>query len=123
MGGVDLMDGLMGRYHIRIKTRNIMVRIFYHFLDMAATNAYILYRRATEERWNDPSNDSSETKLLTLPQFREKIAAGLVAYSDKRAVGRPSSRPSTPTTPPPSEACYLQKGNVFFSVSTFLAHF
>lgn len=40
MGGVDLMDGLMGRYHIRAKTLNIMIRLFYHFVDMAAKNAF-----------------------------------------------------------------------------------
>lgn len=45
MGGVDLMDGLMGRYHVRAKTRDAATRLFYHFIDMAATNAYLLYRR------------------------------------------------------------------------------
>lgn len=91
MGGVDLMDGLMGRYHIRAKTRDPMTRLFYHFIDMAVTNAYILYRRIHTERMND-SNDISaeEVKLLQLPQFREQIAAALVTYSDKRNVGRPS---------------------------------
>lgn len=49
MGGVDLMVGLMGRHHFRTKSRNIMIRLFYHFLDMAATNAYILYNHKHDE--------------------------------------------------------------------------
>ncbi|XP_026471618.1 piggyBac transposable element-derived protein 1-like [Ctenocephalides felis] len=110
MGGVDLMDGLMGRYHIRAKTRDAATRLLYHFIDMAATNAYILYRRIHREKVHDSpdENDPSE-KLLTLPQFRKNIAAGLVNYNFKRQAGRPSSRlassdsrPSTPEVIPGS---------------------
>ncbi|KAH8325447.1 hypothetical protein KR074_003062, partial [Drosophila pseudoananassae] len=64
MGGVDLMDGLMGRYHIRAKTQDAMTGIFYHLVDMAATNAYVLYRRIKKE-------NKSTDKLLELPEFRE----------------------------------------------------
>lgn len=49
MGDVDMMDGLMGRYHIKAKSMNVMTRLFYHLLDMACTNAYILYRRIEAE--------------------------------------------------------------------------
>lgn len=92
MGGVDLM----GRYHIRAKTNNVMMRIFYHLIDMAATNAYILYNRM--HKVNDSSNNSTEkVKLLELPQFRERIAEGLVAY-----VKRQPGRPSTPAELPPN---------------------
>lgn len=49
MGGVDLMDGLMGRYHIEAKSRDVMMRLFYHFIDMAVTNAYILNNRIRRE--------------------------------------------------------------------------
>lgn len=44
MDGVDLMDGLLGRYHIRMKTVKWMSRFFYHVLDLAMVNAYLLYR-------------------------------------------------------------------------------
>ena len=91
MGGVDLMDGLMGRYHIRAKTRDPMIRIFYHLVDMAATNAYILHRRMYSENL---SSDNKNEKILQLPQFREAIAAGLVGYQDRRDVGRPACSPS-----------------------------
>lgn len=92
MGGVDLMDGL--------KSHDAMTRLFYHFIDMAATNSYVLYSRIKAERRND-SNDKSieDEKLMELPEFRKQIAAGLVTYTEKHSVGRPSSRPNTP---PPS---------------------
>lgn len=112
MGGVDLMDGLMGRYHIRAKTRNMMVRLFYHFVDMAATNSYILYRRIHAEKRNDSTDSVQNEKLLQLPEFREKTASGLVKFVDKLFVGRPTSRPLTPTTPPPASTppCNLRIG-------------
>lgn len=99
MGGVDLMDGLMGRYHIRAKTRDAMTRMFYHFIDMAVTNAFILYRRIQMERMNDSSDLSIEDEKLTqLPEFREQITSALVAFTDKRTVGRPSSAQATEST-------------------------
>ncbi|KAM8718230.1 hypothetical protein ACLKA7_000932 [Drosophila subpalustris] len=45
MGGVDLMDGLIGRYHIRMKARKWTNRIFFHLLDMAMVKAHVLYYR------------------------------------------------------------------------------
>ena len=56
MGGVDTMDGLLGRYHIRAKSMDPMIRLFYHFVDMAATNSYILYRHVHAEKFNDFSD-------------------------------------------------------------------
>lgn len=107
MGGVDLMDGLMGRYHVRAKTRDAASRLFYHLIDMSATNAYLLYRRIHAEKMNDSKSTSDvNLKLLDLAKFREEIAAGLIKYSSKRVIGRPSTlvdRPSTsnsrPSTP------------------------
>lgn len=80
----------MGRYHIRTKTLNIMIRLFYHFVDMASTNAFFLYKRVHAQKTNDSNNVSDEELLLQLPGFREEIAAGLVSFKNKRHVGRPS---------------------------------
>lgn len=82
MGGVDLMDGLIGRYHIRLKTKSASLKLFYHFLDMAMVNAYLLYRRI-----------HGEGCIIELPKFREQVASALCEYQlkpEKRAVGRPS---------------------------------
>lgn len=95
--GVDSMDELMGRYRVRAKTHDAVTHLFYHFIDMAATNAYILYRRIHTEKLNESSNTSGETvELLQLPEFRKQIAAELIKYS---SVVRSSSRPSTPDSP------------------------
>lgn len=64
MGGVDLMDGLMGRYNVRVKKCDAMTRMFYHFIEMATTNAYISYRRIHADKCNDSSNVSAEEKQL-----------------------------------------------------------
>jgi len=44
MGGVNLMDGLIGRYKIRLMTRKWTSKVFFHLLDVAMVNAYILYQ-------------------------------------------------------------------------------
>lgn len=98
------MDGLMGRYHIRAKTTNIMTRLFYHFIDMAATNAYILYHRiAAQKKLHPDYLQLEKEKLLELPEFRCELAEGLVAWSAKKPTGRPSmalARAGTATPPP-----------------------
>lgn len=79
MGGVDLMDGLLGRYHIRLKTSKWTLRLFYHLIDMAMVNAYLLYKRIHKE---SPS----------LPVFRAQVAAVLcVNEGVKKRPGRPTS--------------------------------
>lgn len=88
IGGVDLMNRLMGRYNIQQKTPDAITRLFHHFIDMAVTNAYILYRRIHGEGPDDSEDGSSGNgKLLKLPDFREEIAAGLVTYTQKRLTG------------------------------------
>ncbi|XP_046868543.1 uncharacterized protein LOC124460996 [Drosophila willistoni] len=90
MEGVVLMDGLMGRYHIRSKTQDAATRIFYHLVDMATTNAYILYRRIQKETM-------SSEEFIELPNFRESIAAGLVGYQSKNLPGRPLMKNNLPS--------------------------
>lgn len=45
MGGVDLMDSFIGRYHIRIKSRKWTTRLFYHLLNMTVINAWVLCKK------------------------------------------------------------------------------
>ncbi|XP_072392431.1 uncharacterized protein [Diabrotica undecimpunctata] len=112
MDGVDLINGLMGRYNIRAKSHDAITRLFYHFIDMAVTNAYILHKRMHAEKVNDSSNVSAKEWVLQLPRFRETVAASLVTYQEKRPVGRsnPStSRPSTSVDPQPGSSSVRQK--------------
>lgn len=82
MGGVDLCDSVIGRYHIRMKTRKWTNRLFHHLLDVATVNAYVLYSRV---RVGDK---------LELPKFRSQIAEALCFYaSGARRVGRPVKNP------------------------------
>lgn len=92
MGGVDLMDGLLGRYHIRMKTRKWTNRIFFHLLDMALVNAYILYQRLYKL--------DRRTHNIELPNFRSEVAESLCQTEFKRPVGRPRT-PVEPDTPSP----------------------
>lgn len=83
MGGVDLMDGLIGRYHIEMKTNKWTNRIFHHLIDVAMVNAYLLFRRV---RIDDKVN---------LPKFRSDVAEALCFFAGGaiRRVGRPASTP------------------------------
>lgn len=49
MGGVDLMDSYLGRYKIRTKSRKWYIRLFYHMIDMAVINSWVLYRKKTSK--------------------------------------------------------------------------
>lgn len=45
MGGVDLLDSLLGLYRISIRSRQWYKKIFFHMIDMCIVNVYCIYRR------------------------------------------------------------------------------
>lgn len=49
MGGVDLLDSLLGLYRIKIRSRQWYKKIFFHLVDMCAVNAWLLWRRKTDQ--------------------------------------------------------------------------
>lgn len=75
MGGVDLLDSLMGLYRITIRSKKWYHRLFFHFLDMAVVNAWLLYRRALSQQ-----NNTSE--VLRLAEFKAQIAEGKIVKCD-----------------------------------------
>ncbi|XP_053968544.1 uncharacterized protein LOC128869976 [Anastrepha ludens] len=81
MGGVDLMDSLIGRYKIRMKTGKWPSRIFHHVIDLAIVNAYVLYHRINREKH----------QRVELPRFREEIAETLLLISETKTLGRPTT--------------------------------
>lgn len=85
MGGVDLMDGLIGRYHIKMRTRKSTNRLFHHLINVSTVNAHILYKRV--------QNDNG----MDLASFRSMIGEALCyfALGAKRRVGR--SKSNNPT--------------------------
>lgn len=106
MGGVDLMDGLLGRYHIRMKTTKWTSRFFYHLMDLAMINGYLLHKRL---------NRNPKESYIKLPIFRKQVAAILCEYeasdSKKKSVGRPRS---TGTSESSKRKTYLPLADVRF---------
>lgn len=93
------MDGLVGRYRIHTKSKDVILRLFYHLLDVAVVNAYILQKRIHSQRLDSSDPPSKDEKPLELPIFRRALAESLMNSNIKRVRGRPStSGRSTPTT-------------------------
>ena len=84
MGGVDLMDSLIGRYSIKIRSKKWYIRLFYHLLDQMLVNAWLLYRRVAKQR--------GETTYMRLSEFRADIACCLckIGVQSHAKRGRPS---------------------------------
>ena len=88
MGGVDLLDSLLGLYRCKIRSKKWYHRIFFHLIDLSVVNAWLLYKRVCQTK---------QQKTLRLHDFKAQVAEGLCKHqqtlrsgtSQKR--GRPSS--------------------------------
>ncbi len=80
MGGVDTMDAMIGRHKIKIKSKKWYLKLFFHLMDMAVVNAWLLARR-TKFIGNETPNW----------KFRLDLARSLCASGASRKMGRPSS--------------------------------
>lgn len=69
MGGVDLLDSLMGLYRIHVRSHKWYHRLFFHAVDMAIVNAWLLYRRSFDQQQMPGAR-------LTLSEFKEEVAEG-----------------------------------------------
>ncbi|XP_053180801.1 piggyBac transposable element-derived protein 4-like [Scomber japonicus] len=92
MGGVDVSDALIGYYTVHHKTMKWYKTFFYHFMDIAVVNSFILYKELYKKKNPDMK------KPLTQKRFREKLAAEMLEF----AKASPSSPPSSPT---PATTC------------------
>ena len=80
MGGVDLGDQLRGYYHMRMKCRKFYQYVAKFVLDVAITNAFILYKNA---------HPTTKVNVLT---FRHVLSEELIRdYCSKRRPGRSSN--------------------------------
>lgn len=75
MGGVDLMDSFLGRYRIKIRSRKWYISLFYHTIDMAIINAWLLYKKSNYKKGNN--------KVMTLGDYRSELVKALCYYKKK----------------------------------------
>ena len=71
MGGVNLLDSLIGLYRTKIRSKKYYYRIFYHFLDVTVVTSWLLYERDCKDFC------VPKCKQLTLLQFKHCIAESL----------------------------------------------
>ena len=87
MGGVDLADMLIQLYRIEVKTTRWYIKVFWHMVDIAKVNSWLLYRRH-QNQLNIPLK-----KPKTLANFTKEIAAGLMhtnkSLTEAKGCGRP----------------------------------
>ncbi|KAG7219363.1 hypothetical protein INR49_019095 [Caranx melampygus] len=91
MGGVDLSDALIGSCGIRHKTTKWYKTFFYHFVDIAVVNSFLLHMELFKIR-----QDPAQTKPLTQKTFRERLAKEMLEFAE-------GSEATTP--PPPPTTC------------------
>ncbi|KAH7932404.1 hypothetical protein HPB51_029306 [Rhipicephalus microplus] len=90
IGGVDLVDSLISRYRKDVRNKRGYLKIFFHLLNAAVVNAWIVWR------W-----DKGVEHPMNQLEFRSRVAKALIfrgetAQSSKRR-GRPSN--DSPTAP------------------------
>lgn len=87
MGGVDLSDALIGYYNVLHKTKKWYKTFFFHFIDIAVVNSFILHCELSKAKNNPP---------LSQKLFREQLISELV-----RDTTEPSTSAACSSDPPP----------------------
>lgn len=103
MGGVDLLDRLISLYRITIKSKKWTLRMITHVLDLAATLAWLEYRKDAKK--------FNVKKPLDLAYFRIALAELLISYGKtpiSRKRGRPAAASPSPQQPRPKSAKALE---------------
>lgn len=90
MGGVDLLDSMLGLYRIHLRSKKWYKRIFFHMVDKCIVNAWLLWRRKPHNEYYMPLFD-----------FKQSIAEHLckAGKSLSRKRGRPTNSQNQTGTP------------------------
>lgn len=107
MGGVDMADGLIGRYRIRVKTNKYTNRLMFHMVDLTLVNAYVLFKRLHKT--------DAKSEVYQLPNFRAAVAKVMCTYQAPTAPRLPG-RPRIITTKKSSipKRAYLPQSDTRF---------
>ena len=89
MGGVDLADMLISLYRIAIKTKRWYIKIFWHCVDIAKVNAWLLYRRHCDD------HGIPKKRQMSLVKFITEIAEVLLS-ANKVAPASSAGKPGRP---------------------------
>lgn len=65
MGGVDLSDQLVQYYSVHHKSNRWYRTLFFHFMDIAATNSYLLHKELCKEKRQTPMSHRAFLEELT----------------------------------------------------------
>ncbi|KAG8001186.1 hypothetical protein GBF38_006747 [Nibea albiflora] len=87
MGGVDLSDALISYYNVLHKTHKWYKTLFYHFVDIATVNAFILHKEMCKLQ-NRP--------VLRQKDFREKLILSLAEIGSTPRRSAPQNFPTSP---------------------------
>lgn len=84
MGGVDMLDSHLAKCKFSPRTRRWYMVLFWHFIILGLTNAWLLYRRDCKLL------KLSKKGIMKLRQFQGAVAEGLIEVGLCRKRGRPS---------------------------------
>lgn len=82
MGGVDMVDRMVAHYPHNLKNKRFYLRIFYHFMNVALVNSWILYKQKTNQK-------------ISFLEFKSEVANSLIK-ENKKTLRRTSTTPEPP---------------------------
>lgn len=89
MGSMDLWGTLINEYSVHHKTKKWYRTFFYHFIDVAVVNSFLLHKELLKEK-NSPTTKRPYSKTY----FREKLTVDMLEFAE---VSVPPPPPPKPT--------------------------